>query len=224
MGQKHSEGECRFCHKIFSGRGIGKHLLACEAKKEIDEALNRRKKQGDIYHLAISAWGPYWLHIEMKGTATLFKLDKFLREIWLECCGHLSQFTIRGVSYSSYEEHDDFWGDAPESMDIPLEDVLNLKDKFSHEYDFGTPTELSLQVVSIRKGVMDTPIRILARNHPPVFECQNCKKIASQICALCMEDYCDKCMEAHECGEDYAMPLVNSPRTGVCGYVGPFEE
>ncbi len=38
------------------------------------------------------------------------------------------------------------------------------------------------------------------------------------------EDYCDKCIEAHECGEDYVMPIVNSPRTGVCGYVGPFEQ
>lgn len=223
MSQRYSEGECRFCHKIFSGRGIGKHLVACEAKKEKDETLNKGKNQGYIYHLAISAWGTYWLHIEMKGSATLSKLDNFLREIWLECCGHLSQFTIHGVSYSSYEAQDDFWGDVPESMDIPLENVLKLKDKFRHEYDFGTPTELAIQVVSIRKGVMDTPIRILARNHPPVFECQNCKKIAAQICALCMEDYCDKCMEGHECGEDYAMPLVNSPRTGVCGYVGPFE-
>jgi hypothetical protein len=26
-------------------------------------------------------------------------------------------------------------------------------------------------------------------------------------------------VEDHGCDEDYAMPLVNSPRTGVCGYV-----
>jgi hypothetical protein len=198
--------------------------LSCRAKKEKDETLTKGNDEGYIYHLEISAGGLYWLHIEMKGTAPLFKLDNFLRAIWLECCGHLSQFTIRGVSYSSYEEQDDFWGDTPESMDIPIMDVVNLKDKFEHEYDFGTPTELSLRVVSIRKGVMHEPIRILARNHPPMFKCQNCKKIATKICALCVEDYCDKCIESHECGEDYVMPLVNSPRTGVCGYVGPSEE
>jgi hypothetical protein len=198
--------------------------LACGAKKEQDETLKRGKNGGYIYHLAISAGGLYWLHIEMKGTATLLELDNFLREIWLECCGHLSQFTIHGVTYSSYEEQDDFWGDSPESMDLPLEDVLNLKDKFRHEYDFGSTTELALQVVSIRKGVIDELVRILARNHPPMFECQNCRKIVTQICSLCMEVYCDKCIEAHKCGEDYVMPLVNSPRTGVCGYSGPFEE
>lgn len=219
-----SKGECSFCHKNFSGRGIGKHLLACRAKKEKDEMLKEKKSESDIYHLKISAWGLYWLHIEMEGTSTLLELDNFLREIWLECCGHLSQFAIHGKRYASYEGQDDLWGDAPESMDIPIMDVLNLKDKFEHEYDFGTTTELALQVLSIRKGAIIKPIRILARNDPPVFECENCKKIATQICSLCWEDYCDQCIEAHECGEDYVMPIVNSPRTGVCGYFGPLEE
>ncbi len=219
-----SKGECRFCHKTFSGSGIGRHLLACASKKEKDKALIGKKSVSNLYHLRISAWGIYWLHIEMEGTLTLLELDNFLREIWLECCGHLSQFTIHGVRYSSYEEQDDFWGDAPKSMDIPLMDVLNLKDKFEHEYDFGTTTELALQVLSIRKGSIDEPVRILARNDPPVFKCEKCERIATQLCSSCWEDYCDKCIEAHECGEDYVMPLVNSPRTGVCGYVGPFEE
>ena len=85
---------------------MGKHLLACRSKNEKDETLNEGKNEGSIYHLKISAWGLYWLHIEMKGTANLFALDNFLRGIWLECCGHLSQFTIHGVRYSSYEEQD----------------------------------------------------------------------------------------------------------------------
>lgn len=219
-----SKGECRFCYKTFSGRGIGRHLLACAAKKEKDEVLTGKKSEGYIYHLRISAWGIYWIHIEMEGTATLLDLDDFLRGLWLECCGHLSQFTIHGVMYSSYEEQDDFWGDAPKSMDIPLVDVLDLKDKFEHEYDFGSTTELALQVLSIRKGSINEPVKILARNDPPVFKCEKCERIATQLCSLCMEDYCDNCIEAHKCGEDYVMPLVNSPRTGVCGYFGPFEE
>ena len=48
-----SKGECRFCNKIFSGRGIGKHLLVCWSKKEKDETLNGRKNEGYIYHLKI---------------------------------------------------------------------------------------------------------------------------------------------------------------------------
>ena len=224
MRQRHSKGECRFCHMAFAGGGMGRHLLACTAKKEKDEALIGRKRKGNIYHLRISAGSLYWLHIEMKGASTLNKLDNFLRNIWLECCGHLSQFSIHGVRYSSYEEEDNFWGDAPKSMNIKLDDVLDVKDKFLHEYDFGTPTELDIQVLSIRKGTIDEPVGILARNDPPVFECEKCERAATQICALCMEDYCDNCIKEHNCGEDYAMPLVNSPRAGVCGYTGPYEE
>ena len=38
---RRSKGECRFCHKAFAGSGMGRHLLACTAKKENDEALDR---------------------------------------------------------------------------------------------------------------------------------------------------------------------------------------
>ncbi len=31
---------------------------------------------------------------------------------------------------------------------------------------------------------------------------------------------CDSCAEDHKCGEDMLLPVVNSPRTGVCGYTG----
>lgn len=144
----------------------------------------------------------------------------FLREVWLECCGHLSEFTIRGVRYSSYEEQDDFWGDAPESMAIPLSKVMDKNDKFEYVYDFGSSTELNLQVISSRKGAVNESIRVLARNNPPLFECIKCKGSATQICQECYENYCDECLKIHECEDDYAMPIVNSPRTGVCGYVG----
>ncbi|HEA66150.1 MAG TPA: hypothetical protein ENI07_04925 [Desulfobacterales bacterium] len=215
-----SRGECRFCKKSFSGRGFGKHLLTCPGKKERDENLNEKKRKGDIYYIKIAAYGFYWLHVEIKGSATLLDLDEFLREIWVECCGHLSQFTIYGERYSSYEEEDDWWGDAPKSMKISLGKVLDVKDKFDYEYDFGSTTHLALQVLDIRKGFIKGKIRILARNNPPVYICEKCKNIASQTCQACWDDFCDKCIEDHGCDEDYAMPLVNSPRTGVCGYVG----
>jgi len=38
----------------------------------------------------------FWLDLEMRGSATLTKLDEYLRAIWLECCGHLGEFTIGG--------------------------------------------------------------------------------------------------------------------------------
>ena len=34
----------------------------------------------------------YWLIIECKENTLLQELDQFLRDIWLECCGHMSIF------------------------------------------------------------------------------------------------------------------------------------
>ena len=36
----------------------------------------------------------------MKATSTLEELDDFLREFWLEFCGHLSDFDIDGTTYT----------------------------------------------------------------------------------------------------------------------------
>jgi hypothetical protein len=34
----------------------------------------------------------YWLFLDIALNATLEDLDAFLRQIWLECCGHMSGF------------------------------------------------------------------------------------------------------------------------------------
>ena len=44
--------------------------------------------------------GSYWLHLEIRGNDTLKDLDYYLREIWLECCGHLSSFDFGEVLYT----------------------------------------------------------------------------------------------------------------------------
>jgi hypothetical protein len=36
----------------------------------------------------------YWLHLHADERATFKTLDTFLRKLWLECCGHMSEFFI----------------------------------------------------------------------------------------------------------------------------------
>lgn len=101
--------------------------------------------------------------------------------------------------------------------------------KLSHEYDFGSTTNLSMRVAAELPGLArKRPFALLARNDPPVILCGQCNKPATQICAEhAHEDagwLCDTCAAEHECGEDMLMPIVNSPRAGVCGYVGPSRE
>ncbi|MGD9101357.1 MAG: hypothetical protein PVF45_12830, partial [Anaerolineae bacterium] len=91
------------------------------------------------------------------------------------------------------------------------------------EYDFGTTTYLDLRVVAERQGAASAgqPVQIMARNNPPDYRCKDCGEPATLICVYC--DYpllCDKCAETHECGEDGFLPVVNSPRMGMCGYTG----
>jgi hypothetical protein len=96
-----------------------------------------------------------------------------------------------------------------------------------HEYDFGTPTTLSIRVVGKHVGPpgMQGPIEILARNSVPEDLFMECAEApAVMICDD--EDDCGDywlCAEcARKCGypEELSIPIVNSPRMGVCGYAG----
>jgi len=139
MEQK-NEGICRFCLKTLSGSAMSRHLLACKTKKEKDEQeMAKAKTKYPIYYLKLSSYKDYWLHVEMKAASTLRELDDFLRRIWLECCGHLSMFTINGVEYEDTEEQgdfDDFWRRNAASLDTSLVKAMNVGDKFDYEYDF----------------------------------------------------------------------------------------
>ncbi len=116
------------------------------------------------------------------------------------------------------------------SLDVPLEKVLKVGQKFSHEYDFGSTTHLNLRVVSEREGVVrdeEDPVEVLARNNPPVILCKVCGKPATKVVSgyYSAEEngYCDECARK---SRDYEMmlPVVNSPRVGVCGYTGGYYE
>lgn len=217
---KSGEGKCRFCLKSFSGSTMGRHLASCKAKKETDVGAAARSKAPDrIFHIKIRGGGEFWLHIEMKASSKLSDLDNLLRDVWLECCGHLSQFMIGGRPYMP-----SYVGDLREmdarSMEVQLAKVLDVKDRFDYEYDFGSTTHLEGQIIAERQGVLREGVRILARNRFPEVKCVNCGKPAIWLCTECYEFHCHACLNSHECGEEMALPVANSPRMGVCGYTG----
>jgi len=161
------------------------------------------------------------MHLEVPADATLEELDDFLRNIWLECCGHMSAFEIKGKIYSvaPMADFDD------ETMEAILYDVLSPEMEFYHEYDFGSTTHLKLKVVSQEQGqIKGKSITVLARNEPPTFVCISCGKMATNVCTECIYSdeglLCDRCAAEHKCGEEMLLPIVNSPRVGVCGYTG----
>ncbi len=217
-----SDGKCCFCNGVFSKAAMTKHLKSCSQRK-VKVCGASGKQKANNFHLVVEGrFSPeYWMHLFAPADTTLESVDSFLRDIWLECCGHLSAFTIKGISYSSspmedYEE---------KGMNVRLGDVLFSKAKFSHEYDFGTTTELTLRVVSETEGEAETnSVQLMARNNPPEIICGSCGKKASRVCVQCADSgegwLCDKCAAGHECGADMFLPVVNSPRVGMCGYPG----
>jgi len=95
----------------------------------------------------------------------------------------------------------------------------------AYEYDFGSTTELLLTVVSeFESSMKKGKVEILARNEAPQIKCNNCEKLATTICVDCIYDgtgwLCDDCAQGHGCDSEMFLPVVNSPRTGVCGYEG----
>jgi hypothetical protein len=210
------------------------HLRSCEQRKAALEAsMEKGARKTKIFHIVVEGrrLPEYWMHLEAPATATLEDLDGFLRDIWVECCGHMSAFTIRKTRYITGGGVDAMWVDmgfvprGEVGMDVPLVEVLRPGMRFHYEYDFGTTTELTLKVVAEREGtIRGKRIQLLARNEPPLITCNVCGRIATQVCARCIWDdkgwLCDTCAREHACGEDMLMPVVNSPRVGMCGYTG----
>lgn len=225
MARAISPGKCAFCGGTFAKGVMGRHLQSCHLRKAVLDGLWERRK-GEIvrfFHILVEGRDlpQYWMHLEAPTTLSLEHLDRLLRDIWLECCGHLSAFTIHGTTYSSAP---DSWFDQ-KGLRYPLGRVLSLGTRFFYEYDFGSTTELALRVVAVRDGVLaDRSIQLMARNDPPEIQCVTCQKAATRVCTQCInwdEGWCcSDCAAAHECGDEMLLPVVNSPRVGVCGYTG----
>ena len=220
-----TNGICYLYRSVFGKTAMKKHIVQC-----LQKHLSRKPSgfpvpiQTRLFTILVSGsfMHEYWMFFEVPSNSLLRGADNFLRNIWVECCGHLSSFTINNKKYMS--EIDEYFKED-KSMNYLLEKVLKYGKVFYYEYDFGSPTYLELKVVNEREiEDSDRSIEIIARNEPPVVNCDSCGKIATYICRQCCNSgdgwICDDCAPEHKCGEEALLPVVNSPRVGVCGYSG----
>ena len=207
---------CNICHGFYAPSGIQRHVGAC-AKKYV-EADMHEKKSSYLFKIYDKYMSDYFLHVLVCEDTSLEELDTFLRDIWLECCGHMSVFRQ---------------GRHELEMDNYVVCLTDAK-KTEYTYDFGSSTNLIIEFKKEFQGSQEHLIKLLARNAQVKVNCHRCdKKLAKYICTECMYGgdevlFCEDCVKKHTKkyheGESYMIShFVNSPRTGVCEY-GAMEE
>jgi hypothetical protein len=223
-------GVCMYCNAELERRAMTKHLSACLVRRAaIEQAEQQNIPTEQLYHLFVEdAYEPlFWLHLEIRGSSTLKELDYYLRRIWLECCDHLSDFYIGS------------WQGRKLAKSRTISQSLRKGDQILHIYDYGSSSETLVKAVSVREGKPTTPhpIVLMARNKMPDYRCVECEQPAVWWCWECYAEtgemlcFCEACGRTHEheyygsgdeeFAPEWAMPLVNSPRVGLCGYTGP---
>ena len=200
------KGNCYQCGKSFSKTAMKNHVL---------KEHNAGGEDSFLLKIESAEYKDFWLYIDIQKSKKIEYIDKFLRNIWLECCGHISRFA------DSYSSH----GNIGKTRTVGS---FNAGDEIYYEYDMGTPTGIYIKFMTeIKRPKQMNSVRLLARNTAPALNCSVCGEKAEYICTECMYDedetvgslFCKKCYVNHEHG-DMILPLTNSPRSGECGYTG----
>ncbi len=221
-GETIGQGTCTLCSHSGDIVDMEAHLGTCLVQNTEARTLDNHKQSArftDRKHLLhMVVFEPYvqkhWLHLAVRTDTALREMDQFLRDLWLECCGHLSHFQVNDTYYESPTPV------SAGNMKKKIGTVMAPEQSITYEYDFGDTTTLALYGYGWYITSATEKIRILARNDAPVLQCDNCgapatKQGYTEPFTLEMDDvYCDACAKAH----DDLYPILNSPRCGVCGY------
>lgn len=209
----------------------------CGAKRAASRMVPHMKKHmadafGDPDRFAIridqGPGGPFWMYVQVSTEATFGVLDRFLRAVWMECCGHFSEFTVGG---------------RPAGKRKRLSAALSDGSEFEYRYDMGDATELRLTVIGRSARIMDLggwvrndayfpppmvvgegKVRIVALHDAVRYNCEKCGNEASYVCPQCIHDgtgaCCGACAPDHKCGNDMLLATAQSPRVGSCSFEG----
>jgi hypothetical protein len=214
---KSIDGSCLICGETVpkNRRSIKAHLSKC---KRLNNLMDYRIEYSLLLLLIENQKDPdHWLVIMADPGIKMQKIDQFLRDIWLECCGHGSAFYDKSARIGKSRT---------------TESVFCYTDSVGYIYDFGTPSYLKIKLIGeIPIRNLKGGIKLIFRNKERKHICSICKeKEAEKICPVC-DDYdesfmCSDCASGkkHLCNEDFdkdiAKLIANSPRDGICGYSG----
>ena len=162
MAKVISKGICNFCKGEFDKSKMSQHLKYCKQRtlavssEEAKAAKSKNAQKTKLFHIVVEGrYNPqYWMHLELPAIDTFDDVDQFLRDIWLECCGHLSAFRVGTISYMS-EPEELMWGapDVVEDEEDDEEDYEDEEDLFDpeieEELENMSPTEAAGRLLEV---------------------------------------------------------------------------
>jgi hypothetical protein len=215
---------CKTCPAKFFKKDIITHQNTCIVS-------TNKHKSG--YLIRFVSYGQnnnqYYMYALFDASSTFSDIDIFLKEMWVECCGHLSGFSNLNSQIKI--------------KNSTLISKYPNQSTFLYEYDYGSTTQVFFEFIEIlnlnKKTKTKQPIELLLRNDPPYIKCYSCDKNSVfyyEDMSFCREDsygfYLEKPKEIKETKvikktkepkeiriqKEYLLPILNSPRSGVCGY------
>ena len=208
-------GICMVCGKELPVQDMQAHIAECIESIAVPDG-----EENMLLRIVGRDDPEYWMYIALKKDAQLAQLDKFLRDVWVDCCDHLSVFTAGGKEYYSSHAREM----EGHSMKLRLFEKNPDCTQLLYEYDFGTPTRLQIDVIGSFKAEKRHKKAIqLARNIQPQYSCIVCGAKAAYVSSRMDESiadsaYCEACGFDNEEIKSTLLPIVNSPRSGMCGY------
>jgi len=194
---------CQLCKKSFGCKQIYVHYAVCIAEKYTQEYSGH-------YVVSFLSRGmcnnQYYIYAIINPKTTFATIDNYLRNKWLNCCGHLSNFECekkqisKRATFKTYADKD-----------------------IIYEYDMGSTTTIYMQksilIKSDKEPLKTTYLHNVLQNDPFKFNCKICDKPASYhdgVYQFVCETHKDK-------ADNYLLTqIVNSPRMGERCFDGDY--
>lgn len=186
---------CQFCKKSFGCKQIFLHYAGCIAEKY-------REEYAGHYVVSFLSRGLcnklYYIYAIINPKTTFATIDNYLRNKWLKCCGHISNFVCekkqisKRATFKTYADKD-----------------------IIYEYDMCSTTYVymqnSLLIKSDKQPLKTTYLQNVLQNDPFNFNCILCDKPASYSDCM-LQFFCQT--HKNKANKHMLNQIVNSPRMG----------
>src|SRR6266540_5279065 len=92
MAKQSSSGICHTCGGRKGKAAMFAHIQDC-LPRQVVAGSSRAPEPLLLLRAEARGLPTFWLDVAVKREAKLKDVDRFLRRIWLECCGHMSEFS-----------------------------------------------------------------------------------------------------------------------------------